>query len=138
MQKFLQASPPLEEKKKERTITISRREDIVRWTGAGGEDSVKETALDEVPEAFHHPDTSNDPDTIHLTAPSVGGEVEPALIESSRAPAIQLGDSTMMKNRGQACTKMMSIDIGLKLSDDEDLGGILAVNSDDDKMLMEK
>ena len=29
---------------------------------------------------------------------------------------------------------MMSIDISMKLSDDEDRGGVLAVNSDDDKM----
>ena len=132
---ILQASPPLEVKNRGETINRPRREDIVRWTGAGGEDSVKEAALEEVPEANHHPDTENDPDTIHLTAPSVGGEVEPALLESSRAPALQLGELTMIEDRGQACTKMMSDDIGLSVREDDDQGGVSALKNDDDKML---
>ena len=62
-------------------------------------------------------------------------EAEPALLSSSRAPALQVGELTMIEDRGQACTNMMSDDIGLSVRDDDDQGGVSTLKNDDDRGL---
>ena len=84
----LQDSPLIIENKEGETIDIPTRFKDVRWTGGGSEESVKETTLDEVPEVRIHPDTETEPNTRHLTAPSMGEEGLSALVESSRGATI--------------------------------------------------